>query len=105
VIRHGFAQPTPGTVVRIEYTNVDVPGATLSNLDAFIQARYAVVANGGEIASWLVRPAVAEAVSKLKVASGSNQNLVQFVNNWMLIAGVPVLISDQARINSRVPLA
>jgi hypothetical protein len=38
---------------------------------------------------------VAKALSKLKVASGSNQSLVQFVDDGITVAGLPVLASDQ----------
>lgn len=40
-------------------------------------------------------PAQAEALSKLKVASGSNQSLIQFVEDCITVAGLPVIVSDQ----------
>jgi hypothetical protein len=43
----------------------------------------------------IVRPAVAEALSKLKVETGSNQTLLQFVDDGIVVAGLPVLVSDQ----------
>jgi hypothetical protein len=46
-------------------------------------------------------PATAEAVSKLKVASGSNQSLVQFVDDGLVVAGLPVVLSDQMDTNTK----
>jgi Phage capsid family len=66
-------------------------GASLTNLDAFVSARYAAQAEGSTLTNWIVRPAVAEALSKLKV----NQSLLQFVDDGIVVAGLPVLVSDQ----------
>ena len=38
-------------------------------------------------------PATAEALSKIKVQSGSNQTLLQFVNDGLVLAGLPVFVS------------
>ena len=83
------------------YTTVET-GASLANLDAFIDAKYAALANRGQITSWIVRPDVANAISKLKTASSSNEYLVAFDSNGeMTIAGVPVLVSDQVDANTK----
>jgi hypothetical protein len=42
-----------------------------------------------------VSPDTAESLSKLKVQSGSNQSLLQFVEDGIVVAGLPVLVSDQ----------
>lgn len=84
----------PNGLLSIAYSAVDT-GASLSNLDPFIAARYAAVAAGSELTSWIVSPTVAEALSKLKIASGSNQSLIQFVEDGLNVAGLPVLVSDQ----------
>jgi len=76
----------PNGLLSIDYTQVDT-GASLSNLDPFVQARYAAVAAGSELTNWIVRPAIAEALSKLKVQSGSNQSLLQFVEDGIVVAG------------------
>ena len=68
---------------------------TTSNLDPFVQARYAAVAAGSELSSWIVAPATAEALWKLKIATGSNQSLIQLVEDGITVAGLPVLVSDQ----------
>ena len=86
--------------LRSSTTPVDT-GASLTNLDHFIAARYAAVAAGSERTSWIVSPTTAEAVSKLKVQSGSNQNLVHFVEDGPTIAGLPVLVSDQVDANTK----
>lgn len=65
---------------------------TTSNLDPFVQARYAA---GSELSSWIVAPATAEALWKLKIATGSNQSLIQLVEDGITVAGLPVLVSDQ----------
>ena len=84
----------PNGLLSISYTAVDT-GASLANLDPFIEARYASVANGSELTSWIVSPTTAEALSKLKVQDGSNQTLIQFVEDGITVAGLPVLVSDQ----------
>ena len=65
-----------------------------------MSARYAAVAHGSELTSWIVRPAIAEALSKLKVQSGCNQSLLQFVEDGIVVAGLPVLVSDQVDANT-----
>jgi hypothetical protein len=70
-------------------------GASLTNLDSFVSARYAAQAVGSTLTNWIVRPAVAEALSKLKVETGYNQSLLQFVEDGITVAGLPVLVSDQ----------
>ncbi|MGE2737348.1 phage major capsid protein [Mycolicibacterium vaccae] len=84
----------PNGLLSIGYTGVDT-GASLSNLDPFIAARYAAKTNGSDLTSWIMAPAQAEALSKLKVASGSNQSLIQFVEDGITVAGLPVIVSDQ----------
>jgi hypothetical protein len=46
-------------------------------------------------------PAQAEALSKLKVASGSNQSLIQFVEDGITVAGLPVIVSDQVDASTK----
>jgi HK97 family phage major capsid protein len=84
----------PNGLLSISYTP-GVVGASLTNLDAFVSARFAAVAHGSELTSWIVSPAVAEQLSKLKTASGSNQPLIEFVEDGITVAGLPVLVSDQ----------
>lgn len=88
------ATSTPSGLLSAAYTNVDT-GTEITNLDPFIQARYASVAAGSELSSWIVSPATAELLSKLKIQSGSNQSLIQFVADGITVAGLPVVVSDQ----------
>lgn len=87
----------PSGLLSLASTQVD-PGASLTNLDPFIAAVFAaqnavVPANPTH---FVVKPATAEALSKLKVASGSNQTLLQFQEDGtILVAGVPLLVSSQ----------
>lgn len=74
------------------YTTVDAGGPTLANLDKFVSARYAAEAHGARLTHWLVDPTVAEAISLLKkLSSGSNESLLQFVEDKVLIVGLPVI--------------
>lgn len=84
----------PNGLLSVAYTGIET-GASLSNLDPFIAARFAAKAHGSDLTSWIMSPATAEVVSKLKVATGSNQNLVQFVEDGLVVAGLPVVVSDQ----------
>lgn len=84
----------PNGLLSISYSTVDT-GTDVSNLDPFIAARYKAVANGSTLSSWIVSPETAETLSKLKVQTGSNQSLLQFVDDGIVVAGLPVLVSDQ----------
>ncbi|MGV0603373.1 phage major capsid protein [Mycolicibacterium sp. XJ1904] len=84
----------PDGLQSIAYSTVDT-GAALANLDPFVSARYAAIDAGSELTSWIVTPETAEAISLLKEASGSNKNLVEFVEDGLRVAGLPVLVSDQ----------
>lgn len=84
----------PSGLLSISYTEVDT-GTSLTNLDKFIEARYAAEENGSKLTSWIVSPETAEALSKLKTASGSNQSLIQFVEDDLRVVGLPVLVSNQ----------
>ncbi|MFC6009580.1 phage major capsid protein [Nocardia lasii] len=84
----------PDGLLSIDYSTIDT-GAALANLDPFVAARYAAIAAGSELTSWIVSPATAEAISKLKVATGSNQSLLQFVEDGIVVAGLPVIVSNQ----------
>lgn len=88
----------PNGLLSTDYTSVEA--ASISSLDAFVEAKYAALAHGGNLTNWIMSPAVAETISKLKVQSGSLAYLVQFVENGMTIAGVPVLVSDQTDANT-----
>jgi HK97 family phage major capsid protein len=84
----------PNGLLSIAYSTVDT-GTGIANLDPFISARYAAVAAESELTHWIVKPETAEALSKLKTASGSNQPLIEFVADGITVAGLPVLVSNQ----------
>ncbi|SOJ53582.1 hypothetical protein MSIMFB_01082 [Mycobacterium simulans] len=97
-----FANTTtkgPDGLLSIAYSEVDT-GASLSDLDTFVSARFAALTAGSELTNWIVRPAIAEALSKLKEASGSNKNLIEFVEDGLTVVGLPVLVSDQVDANT-----
>ena len=74
------------------YTAVDSAGPALTNLDKFVSARFAAEAHGAHLTHWLIDPSVAEALSNLKVlSSGSNQPLLNIVEDGLVIAGLPVI--------------
>jgi HK97 family phage major capsid protein len=93
------AAKAPSGLQSISYTSVDT-GATLTNLDPFIEARYEAEVHGSQLTSWIVHPEVAKVLSKMKVASGSNQNLIQFVEDGITVAGLPVVVSDQVDVTT-----
>jgi HK97 family phage major capsid protein len=76
-------------------------GASLTNLDPFVAARYAAKSHGSDLTSWIMSPAQAETLSKLKIASGSNQSLIQFVEDGITVAGLPVIVSDQVDADTK----
>ncbi|MBS1690765.1 MAG: phage major capsid protein [Actinobacteria bacterium] len=80
----------PSGLLSTAYTAVDT-GASITNLDPFISAVYKAKAVGAKLTSWVMDPAVAETVQKLKRSTGSNENLIEFTANGDLaICGLPV---------------
>lgn len=73
-------------------TAVDT-GASLTNLDSFIAGRYTAETNGAHLTHWLMDPSTAQTLSLLKRQSGSNESLLEFVEDGMRIAGLPVITS------------
>ncbi|MFD6895068.1 phage major capsid protein [Rhodococcus sp. NPDC060086] len=86
----------PSGLLSTAYTTVET-GASLSNLDAFIDAKFAAEANGGKLTSWIMRPAVANSILKLKkLGTGSNESLLSYNDAGdLVIAGLPVITSAQ----------
>ena len=82
----------PNGLLSVAYSTVDT-GAGLTNLDPFIAARYKAKNNGSDLTSWIMAPAVAEAVLKLKKATGSNESLISYTDGELRIAGLPVVES------------
>ena len=89
----------------LTYSVVDT-GASVANLDPFIAARFRAQTVGAELTSWVMSPATAETLRKLKVQTGSNQTLLQFVNDGLVVAGLPVFVSphvDAATVAWGIP--
>ncbi|MDM2170813.1 phage major capsid protein [Mycobacteroides abscessus] len=84
----------PSGLLSVAYSDVDT-GASLANLDPFVEARFTAEQYGSQLTSWVVRPAIAQALSQLKIQTGSNQSLIQFVEDGIRIAGLPVVVSNQ----------
>ncbi|WP_235663994.1 phage major capsid protein [Mycolicibacter terrae] len=90
-----FANTTakgPNGLLSLASTSVDT-GATVANLDAFVKARYAAEANGAKLSHWLMSPDTAEQLSLLKRQTGSNEPLIEFVEDGITVAGLPVITS------------
>jgi hypothetical protein len=94
-----------GAILNIEYTPVDI-GASVSNLDPFVSANYAALSAGSELTNGIVRPAIPEALSKLKVQTGSNQCCFSSRRTaswslvcrcWSLTAWTPIPCSGASR--------
>lgn len=75
------------------YSVVDTAGPTISNLDPFVSAVYKAAGVGAKLTAFIVSPAVAESLSKIKVASGSNQHLLAYGPDGLTVVGVPVIVS------------
>jgi HK97 family phage major capsid protein len=92
-------------LLSVAYGVVDT-GASVTNLDPFIAARFKAQSVGAELTSWVMSPATAETLSKLKAQTGSNQTLLQFVGDGLAVAGLPVLVSpdvDAATVAWGIP--
>lgn len=81
----------PSGLLSAAYSTVDT-GASITSLDPFISAVYEARAVGAKLTSWVMDPAVAETVQKLKkTTTGSNETLIEFTANGDLtICGLPV---------------
>lgn len=90
-----FANTTtkgPSGLLSLASTSVDT-GSAVANLDAFVQGRYAAEANGAKLSHWLMSSDTAESLSLLKRQTGSNEPLIEFVEDGITVAGLPVITS------------
>jgi hypothetical protein len=87
----------PSGVQSISYTPVGT-GSGLTNLDPLVEARYAAIAAGSELSSWIVSSETAEMISKLKVSTGSNQSLLESVEDGMRVADLHVLVHRKSML-------
>ncbi|OBG87450.1 capsid protein [Mycobacterium sp. E802] len=80
----------PDGLLSTTYQTVDT-GASITNLDPFIAAIFKAKSVGANIDRWVMAPATAEALSKLKKATGSNEPLLELVADGLQVAGIQVL--------------
>ena len=69
-------------------------GASLVNLDKFIEARFAAEIAGSELTHWIVKPAIAEALSR-------SPSLVLSCARWMSTMGTINLVKRSCMAASR----
>lgn len=74
-------------------TQVVDPGSTATNVDSFIGSRFEAEGFGANLTHWLVSPETALGLSLLKRQSGSNESLIDIVQDGLQVAGLPVLVS------------
>ena len=88
-------------LLSIAYGSVD-SGAipSVANLDPFIDAQFAAEAVGAELTSWVMHPTIAKQLSKIKVQTGSNQTLLQRVEDGLVVSGLPVFLSPNVDVNT-----
>lgn len=83
----------PDGLLSASYTVVPA-GTAVANLDAFVDARFAAEAHSAKLSHWVMHPDTAKLLSKLKTdSSASNLSLLQFVEDGITVAGLPVLTS------------
>lgn len=80
----------PDGLLSTAYQTIDT-GASITNLDPFIAAIFKARSVGANITHWVMDPATAETLSKLKKATGSNEPLLELVADGFRLAGIPVL--------------
>ena len=84
-----------GAFLDTELATVDA-GAAWTTADPFIEAAFAIETAGATVKAWTVNPADAEALAKIKKATGSVEPLLQpdvTQAGRRSIAGVPMLIT------------
>lgn len=86
------AAKTPDGLLSVASQTVDT-GPSITNLDPFITAIFAAQSVGATITHWVMAPATAESLSKLKKATGSNEALLEMVSDGIQVAGIPVLLN------------
>jgi len=91
--KHRTSPKANNGLLSAAYTVVNA-GSSVTNLDAFVDAKFAAEAHGASITTFVMHPDTARTLSKLKTNStDSNLSLLQIVADGIQIAGVPVLTS------------
>jgi HK97 family phage major capsid protein len=101
-----FANTTskgPNGLLSLSYTAVDTGTITaVASLDLFIDARFAAEAHGAKISHWLMTPAIAKQLAKIKTATSYQTTILDLARpsagpetsgDGLVIAGIPVITS------------
>jgi HK97 family phage major capsid protein len=85
----------PSGLLSLSATAVDTGTITaVANLDFFHDAKKKAYDNNSELTHFVISPAIALQLAKIKVlSSGSNQGLLETVDDGVLLAGLPALVS------------
>lgn len=83
----------PSGLLSVEGVQVVDTGAGWTTLDYVHDAKSQALANGAELTHIVLAPDVALALSKAKTATGSNQGLLETVDDGIKLAGLIALVS------------
>ncbi|WP_420879814.1 phage major capsid protein [Rhodococcus sp. (in: high G+C Gram-positive bacteria)] len=83
----------PSGLLSVSGVQVVDTGAGWTTLDYVHDAKSQAVANGAELSHIVLAPDVALALSKAKTATGSNQGLLETVDDGIKLAGLIALVS------------
>jgi len=83
----------PSGLLSVEGVQVVDTGAGWTTLDYVHDAKSQAMANGAELTHIVLAPDVALALSKAKTATGSNQGLLETVDDGVRLAGLIALVS------------
>lgn len=84
-------QPSPAPAGLGSLADVETLGLDLSNLDSFSEAQAAAESMGSLLSAFLISPADALAIAKLKAGTGSNQDLLI---DKRIVNGLPLIVSQ-----------
>lgn len=86
---------TNGPSGLLSLTGIEVvdTGGTWANLDHVHNAKFQALAEGAELTHIILAPDVALALSKAKTATGSNQSLLETVDDGIRLAGLIAIVS------------
>ncbi|EME18761.1 phage major capsid protein [Rhodococcus triatomae] len=83
----------PSGLLSVAGVKVVDTGAAWTTLDHFHQAKHDATAEGAELTHIVLAPDVALALAKAKTGTGSNQGLLETVDDGIRLAGLVALIS------------
>ncbi|NHU42584.1 phage major capsid protein [Rhodococcus sp. A14] len=83
----------PSGLLSVAGVQVVDTGAAWTTLDHFHQAKHQAMAEGAELTHIVLAPDVALALAKAKTGTGSNQGLLETVDDGIKLAGLIALVS------------